>query len=61
VESALVNERQALLGLELAALGVNVRRLEFIRWLIANNQDPEWLGRRPDSRKAVRREVASGL
>ena len=40
----LVKERQALLALELTSLGVDVRRLGFIRWLIDNKQDPEWFG-----------------
>ena len=40
----LLKERQALLALELTALGVDVRRLGFMRWLIDNGQDPEWCG-----------------
>ena len=38
----LVKERQALLALELASEGVDLRRLGFLRWLIENQQDPEW-------------------
>src|SRR5437879_2864959 len=40
----LIRERQALLALELTSLGVDVRRLGFLRWLIDNDQDPEWFG-----------------
>ena len=40
----LLKERQALLALELTSLGVDVRRLGFIRWLVENEQDPEWFG-----------------
>jgi hypothetical protein len=39
----LVKERQALLALELASEGVDLRRLGFLRWLIENQQDPEWV------------------
>jgi hypothetical protein len=42
---ALLRERQALLALELTSLGVDIRRLGFVRWLIDNNQHPEWHGR----------------
>src|SRR5579862_1377283 len=38
----LVKERQALLALELASEGVDLHRLGFLRWLIENQQDPEW-------------------
>ena len=40
----LVKERQALLALELTSLGVDVRRLGFLHWLIQQEQDPEWYG-----------------
>ena len=40
----LVKERQALLALELTSLGVDVRRLGFLRWLQENDQNPEWCG-----------------
>ena len=48
----LLKERQALLALELTSLGVDVRRLGFVRWLIDNGQDPEWLGRPAGKRQA---------
>ena len=28
----------------LAAMGLDVRRLRFLRWLVANGRDPEWMG-----------------
>ena len=37
-------ERQRNLARGLAAQGVDVRRLEFLRWLIANGRHPEWNG-----------------
>ncbi|MHB8618887.1 MAG: hypothetical protein ACYDAG_04820 [Chloroflexota bacterium] len=39
-----IQERRALLALELMALGVDVRRLGFLRWLIDHGDDPEWYG-----------------
>ena len=54
---ALLKERQALLALELTSLGVDIRRLGFIRWLIENDQDPEWYGRPA----AQRQERPEGL
>ncbi|HLY65483.1 MAG TPA: hypothetical protein VKU60_08110 [Chloroflexota bacterium] len=42
MNQALMKERQALLALELVTLGVDVRRLGFLQWLIQNGQDPEW-------------------
>ena len=47
VNPTLAKERQALLALELTALGVDIRRLGFIRWLIEKDQDPEWFGQTP--------------
>ena len=41
---SLMRERHALLALELTSLGVDVRRLGFLRWLRDNQQDPEWCG-----------------
>ena len=57
----LVQERQALLGLELSALGADTRRLGFIRWLVAHDQDPEWYGRRPPRKPRRRVRTASQL
>jgi hypothetical protein len=37
-------ERQRHLARGLAAQGVDIRRLEFLRWLVANGRDPEWTG-----------------
>ena len=42
MNDVLTRERQALLALELASSGIDVRRLGFLRWLIENQQDPEW-------------------
>ena len=42
MNETLVKERQALLALELTSLGVDVRRLGFLRWLTENGHDPEW-------------------
>ena len=50
----LLKERQALLALELTSLGVDVRRLGFIRWLVENEQDPEWLGQAAAPKRLVR-------
>jgi hypothetical protein len=44
LNETLQKERQALLALELTSLGVDVRRLGFLRWLHENAQDPEWCG-----------------
>lgn len=44
MNDTLVKERQALLALELTSLGVDVRRLGFLRWLRDNGHDPEWNG-----------------
>ena len=44
MNATLAKERQALLALELTSLGVDVRRLGFMRWLIEKDQDPEWCG-----------------
>jgi len=44
LNETLQKERQALLALELTSLGVDVRRLGFLRWLTDNGQDPEWCG-----------------
>jgi hypothetical protein len=44
LSQSLLKERQALLALELTSLGVDVRRLGFLRWLKDNGQDPEWCG-----------------
>ena len=44
LNESLMKERQALLALELTSLGVDVRRLGFLRWLKDNRQDPEWCG-----------------
>jgi hypothetical protein len=44
LSETLMKERQALLALELTSLGVDVRRLGFLRWLRDNRQDPEWCG-----------------
>ena len=52
---ALVKERQALLALELTSLGVDIRRLGFVRWLIENDQDPEWYGQ-PAAQRQQRSE-----
>ncbi|HVA23609.1 MAG TPA: hypothetical protein VMW62_04375 [Chloroflexota bacterium] len=51
----LMKERQALLALELTSLGVDVRRLGFLRWLRDNEQDPEWCGE-PVSEEQARSE-----
>ena len=37
-------ERERDLARGLAAQGVDVRRLEFLRWLVANGRHPEWIG-----------------
>jgi hypothetical protein len=37
-------ERQRNLARALAAQGADIRRLEFLRWLIANGRHPEWSG-----------------
>lgn len=42
MNQTLVKERQALLALELASEGVDLMRLGFLRWLVENQQDPEW-------------------
>lgn len=42
LNETLARERQALLALELTSLGVDVRRLSFLRWLQDNGRDPEW-------------------
>ncbi|MDE3075345.1 MAG: hypothetical protein KGJ86_07940 [Chloroflexota bacterium] len=39
---ALSEERRKLLSLELTSLGVDVRRLTFLRWLIDHGHHPEW-------------------
>ena len=44
LSETLMKERQALLALELTSLGVDVRRLGFLRWLRENRRDPEWCG-----------------
>ena len=44
MSETLMKERQALLALELTSLGVDVRRLGFLRWLRDNERDPEWCG-----------------
>lgn len=44
LSETLLKERQALLALELTSLGVDVRRLGFLRWLRENRRDPEWCG-----------------
>jgi hypothetical protein len=44
MNETLMKERQALLALELLSMGVDVRRLGFLRWLRENGQDPEWSG-----------------
>jgi hypothetical protein len=44
LNQTLMKERQALLALELTSLGVDVRRLGFLKWLTDNRQDPEWCG-----------------
>ena len=44
-DSELARERRALLALELAAMGADVRRLGFVAWLVSHKQDPEWYGR----------------
>jgi hypothetical protein len=41
----LAKERQALLALELTSMGVDLRRLGFLRWLKENGQNPEWMDR----------------
>ncbi len=41
LNEALMKERQALLALELTSLGVDVRRLGFLRWLRDHGHDPE--------------------
>lgn len=50
VQTSLMKERQALLALELTSLGADTRRLGFLRWLIENRQDPEWVLEAPLSR-----------
>ena len=40
----LVKERQALLALELASEGVDLRRLGFLRWLIENPDERKRMG-----------------
>ena len=37
-------EREHDLARGLAAQGVDMRRLEFLRWLVANGRHPEWTG-----------------
>lgn len=44
LNATLLKERQALLAFELTSLGVDTRRLGFMRWLVENDQDPEWYG-----------------
>ncbi len=56
-DTELAQERRALLALELAANGADVRRLGFVAWLVSHDRDPEWCGNKPPRRRRTRKHA----